>query len=76
MYFPDLVREGRGITDLPRRFHFWQDIIPYSIWKLERKLNLGLHHGHKSSNMYITNEGKGRLRLDPSNSVNGSNNHG
>ncbi len=68
MHLPHYVYDGIGIRTKehphghPRKFHFWQDIIPYALWKLENKFDLRLHRGHNSSKMYKSDEGKKRLK--------------
>ena len=65
---PHYVYEGMGPQDkknphgLARKFHFWHDILPYALWKLENKYDLRLHHGHNSSKIYKSDEGKKRLK--------------
>ena len=62
MHLPHYVNEGMGVTNRPRKFHFWHDIIPYCVYLVENKFNFRLHHGYKSSKIYKSNEGKKRLK--------------
>ena len=68
MHLPHYVYDGIGLRTKelpyghPRKFHFWQDIIPYCVYLVENKFNLHLHHGYKSSKMYKSDEGKKRLK--------------
>ena len=70
---PSQVRDGRM---LPRRFHFWTDLLPFLVWKLEKKLNLDLHVGRKFVKIYLSMRDRIASRLDPSNTSRRSNNHG
>ena len=75
-FLPTHVDEHRGINNLPRKFHFWSDILPFMVWKLENKLSLDLHLGRKFVKIYLSMRDRIASRLDSNNSVNGSNNHG
>tara|TARA_Y100000034_G_scaffold93953_1_gene113802 strand:- start:2434 stop:2685 length:252 start_codon:yes stop_codon:yes gene_type:complete len=59
-----------------RRFHFWEDIIPYSIWKLEKELSFDLHHGSNLGKIYKSMRERIASKLDPQTKYDRNINHG
>ena len=82
MHLPHYVCEGIGIATkehpngLPRKFHFWQDIVPYCVYWMENKFNLPLHPGHRSGKIYTSMREGTASRLGPQNSRHRKHNHG
>ena len=76
MHLPHYVSEGIGVTNRLRKFHFWHDILPYFVYKLENEVNLYLHPGYNSDKMYSPMREETASRLGSRNSSNRKNNHG
>ena len=46
---PQFVNDGHNH---PRKFHFWQDIVPYVEWSVKKELSFDLHHGSNLAKIY------------------------
>ena len=59
---PQFVNDGHRH---PRKFHFWQDIVPYVEWSVKKELSLDLHDGLNIGKIYKSMRERIASKLDP-----------
>ena len=59
---PQFVNDGHCH---PRKFHFWQDIVPYVEWSVKKELSLDLHDGLNIGKIYKSMRERIASKLDP-----------
>ena len=70
---PQFVNDGHRH---PRKFHFWQDIVPYVEWSVKKELSLDLHDGLNIGKIYKSMRERIASKLDPQIENNRNINHG
>jgi len=70
---PQFVNDGQCH---PRKFHFWQDIIPYVEWSVKKELTLDLLNGSNLVKIYKSRRERIASKLDPQTKDDRNINHG
>ena len=70
---PQFVNDGHSH---PRKFHFWQDIIPYVEWSVKKELTLDLLNGSNLVKIYKSMRERIASKLDPQTKDDRNINHG
>ena len=70
---PQFVNDGQCH---PRKFHFWQDIIPYMEWSVKKELTLDLLNGSNLVKIYKSMRERIASKLDPQTKDDRNINHG
>ena len=59
---PQFVNDGHRH---PRKFHFWEDIVPYTMWSVKKDLTFDLLNGSNLGNIYKSMRERIASKLDP-----------
>jgi hypothetical protein len=64
-FLPQFVVEMRGNRYVNRRFHFWDDVGPWLVWKWKNDSIFSLHNGQKSGKIRNQMRERTASRLGP-----------